>query len=388
MIMEIQNTTTGFAPARTNLHTLSTQWKSRPMDERFLNLDDLETAVARRTEYATTEVLKLNAVMPRTVADVTNSGIVLSTDTHEQVGMTNFSFGQLCSEVGAPASYLRDLPGPLAAANLQWGLAGVSRKRDDVAFYVDTDPLKDIPELRAVTSPRYGRIYDLEIVKAVKQLNAAQGERWVVPAASYADADPKRATTLYAGDRDCFIFLCDPSNPIEIPGQKKPSFRGFMVSNSEVGAGCFVLTTLLYETICDNRIIWGASQIGELRIRHTSGAPERFLRDAQPQLLNYANRAAGEEIERITRAQNIRLQSAKAANSSTYEDILGWVRETTGLSKSMVDDGIKFAKAEEGKADTIWDVVQGITASARTIANADNRLKVELAATKLLNRAA
>ncbi len=35
---------------------------------------------------------------------------------------THWSFGQLASLVGAPASYLRQLPAPLAGVNLQYGL--------------------------------------------------------------------------------------------------------------------------------------------------------------------------------------------------------------------------------------------------------------------------
>ncbi|EGG74991.1 hypothetical protein SXCC_04362 [Gluconacetobacter sp. SXCC-1] len=35
---------------------------------------------------------------------------------------THWSFGQMCSLVGAPSSYLRNLPAPLAAINLQHGL--------------------------------------------------------------------------------------------------------------------------------------------------------------------------------------------------------------------------------------------------------------------------
>jgi hypothetical protein len=38
------------------------------------------------------------------------------------VAPTHWAFGQLASIVGAPASYLRQLPAPLAGINLQYGL--------------------------------------------------------------------------------------------------------------------------------------------------------------------------------------------------------------------------------------------------------------------------
>src|SRR3546814_16426255 len=40
----------------------------------------------------------------------------------EPIAPTNWSFGQLSSLVGAPASYLRGLPAALAGINLQHGL--------------------------------------------------------------------------------------------------------------------------------------------------------------------------------------------------------------------------------------------------------------------------
>ena len=61
--------------------------------------------------------------------------------------------------VGAPAAYLRQLPAPLAAINLQYGLT------NDRAEQVKTLETEDgRTELRAVTGPDYGRIYDHELV--------------------------------------------------------------------------------------------------------------------------------------------------------------------------------------------------------------------------------
>jgi hypothetical protein len=57
-----------------------------------------------------------------------------------------------------------------------------------------------------------GRIWDSQVVAAVERVN--EDGRWQIPAASYQARNPKRATTLYASDRDVFIFLVDPNNPV------------------------------------------------------------------------------------------------------------------------------------------------------------------------------
>jgi hypothetical protein len=43
------------------------------------------------------------------------------------VAPTHWSFGQLASQVGAPAAYLRQLPAALAGINLQYGLTAKRR---------------------------------------------------------------------------------------------------------------------------------------------------------------------------------------------------------------------------------------------------------------------
>jgi hypothetical protein len=112
-------------------------------------------------------------------------------------------------------------------------------------------------EVRAVTSTSYGRIYDSEIADALVNLaGTGAGEmRWKVPGNmdwSRGTYNPNvdittDTTTLYASDRDLFVFLCDDRNPIEIGkldnGDPDMLFRGFYVRHSEVGASPLTLAT-------------------------------------------------------------------------------------------------------------------------------------------------
>ncbi|MDB5665536.1 MAG: hypothetical protein JWS11_2079 [Cypionkella sp.] len=80
-------------------------------------------------------------------------------------------------------------------------------------------------ELRAVTGPDYGRIHDNELVEAVRRIagNGTGDTRWKVPGVLdwstgvyNPDVEISRdTTTLYASDRDVFLFLVDDHNPIE-----------------------------------------------------------------------------------------------------------------------------------------------------------------------------
>ena len=133
---------------------------------------------------------------------------------------THWSFGQLCGLVGAPSGYLRELPAPLAGINMQHGLLN---HRAELIKTLETEDGR--VELRAVTGPDYGRIWDHELVSAVMRIagNGTGDTPWKVPGVldwatmthnPYVDVT-KETTTLYASDRDVFLFLVNDTHPIE-----------------------------------------------------------------------------------------------------------------------------------------------------------------------------
>src|SRR5271167_2620619 len=93
-----------------------------------------------------------------------------------------------------------------------------------------------------------------------------------------------------------FVFLADEENRIEIPNRRAGQFgsfaRGFFVGNSEVGKTSLFAGFFLFDYVCCNRIIWGADQYTEVRIRHTAGAPDRWLEEAIPVLTEYSEGSA------------------------------------------------------------------------------------------------
>lgn len=361
--MEVTNS----AVKNGNIYTVSNQWAGRPDDERMLDLYEMRDKVKARTGVSRSEITD-NKTLNIYAAEEGNA-LVISTPAGPHF-MTNWTFGQLCQAVHAPAGYMRQLPAPLVEANLNHGLKEADREENMI--YVNTET----KELRAMTSPTYGRIFDLSIVNSIIRMNEESSNRWVIPAASYQHQNPRRATTLYCSDRDIFIFLCDPKNPVVVNG--KELFRGFFTWNSEVGAKTWGFAQFLYNRVCDNRIIWGAENFQQMIIKHTSGAPERFAREGAPKLLEYANSSARQIEDKILRAQNIRLGKDK-------EEVTDFLRKmgfTQGLASSVIDT----AKDEEGDFRSAWDIAQGITAKARTIQHTDARVDLERMAGKVLDK--
>ena len=110
---------------------VSSEWFSRPDDERYLSLTELHDTVRRRAEHAQTRTVESRAVRVEASRDSAERLALLVPGRHEPIAPTHWSFGQLCGLVGAPSSYLRQLPAALAGINLQHGSAVPSRRADE-----------------------------------------------------------------------------------------------------------------------------------------------------------------------------------------------------------------------------------------------------------------
>ncbi len=366
----------------TTITRASKQWLSRPADERYLTLDDLYEAVCGRARESRVLTVPNRSLLARG-SEAAGGALTLEQEDVGILAPTHWSLGQLATLSHTPAKWIREVAGApagpaFAAHAVNLGLRHLAGP-EKVQLMSRWSETGGETELRCLVGPDYGRIYDYEVVKAVRELNS--DNRWRVPAASYSATNPLRATTLYASDRDVFIFLVDDRNPVsfEADGIRRDLFRGFMVWNSEVGSHRFGLMTFLYNFVCDNRIVWGARNVKEIEIRHTRNAPERFMREALPRLYAYAESSVQDVETSLERAAQ-----EKVAGSD--EAVLDFLR-SHDFTKREGERVIELAKSEEGGARTIWQLVQGGTALARAIPHADERVTLERRVSRLLKAA-
>jgi hypothetical protein len=361
-----------------NMDTINREWASRPADERFLTMEALhEYNVAKRARSVVADA----AVEHLRIRPDERFGMTVETPSGERGRLNNWSFGQLCARAHAPAGYLRTLPEELAAIPLQWSIENVVEDRDaKLLVRQNVNGENSLATVSAVTSPTYGRIYDAEMTGAIaKHLDLTQCK---APAASNASTNPKKPTTLYASDRDCFVCLVDDSHPIEVPGGNGADtlFRGFIARNSEVGSAAFDLFLFLYRYICDNRLIWGLQNEKHLKIRHTSGGPDRFLRQARPMLEEYVNASTRDEVQQIQAAQNKRLGEAK-------KDVSSWLK-ARGFTAAQSSKIAERAEELPGDARSAWNVMNAATELSHDIEFGDNRLAYERQTAKILDAVA
>ena len=375
---------------------INPQWATRPADQRFLSLEELREFVDGRTQELTEPVARFGQLSTIVAGSGATAHPALMSKRGMPVDFTHHSFGQLCSMIGAPASHLRKRSADLVARYLNECADAASDGTSKLLLlppavrYSGGNPADgpdyDAGQVRAFTSETYGRIWDLDVVDSVIRVN--EDGRWQVPASSYAAHDPKRATTLYAADSNVFIAMVDPEHPIEAgvtaDGEPDVMYRGFIAWNSEVGDRTFGLCTFLYRYICDNRLIWGASDVSQLLIRHTKNGPYRFEREAVPVLQQYAESSPLQLQHEIMSAKTEYLiDRTNGINSEdNVSEFRGWLK-TRGFSERAIDFTVDHV-IEADQGFTLWETVQGLTAYAHNIAYADARIDLERKASALL----
>lgn len=368
-----------------NLGIASHQWASRPDDERFLSLEDLlaytDSRRDRSDEFPNVPIIgNLDA---KYVAEGPLAGNLYTVSYGDSPAIfTNWSFSQYNSAIGGPdIRWLRDMPAPVAKMALNSSIE--YRQRVDgnsTVKLLATPPNGDDPAiLRSVTGPEYGRIWDADIVRAIMLINDRADGRWVVPgkiagggmADMYTEVS-KQSTTLYASDRDFWSFLVDEQHPVEVEGETY--FRGFIVSNSEVGDAKFNVLSFYLSKVCQNRTIWDAIGMKQFSIRHNSRAPRKFLESAIPAIAAFSNASTAGVVEHIT----------KAKHTTVAQDIAGAEKFLREQGFSQAESKVIPLLAERaqdigssGDPTTIWDLLAGSTAYAREFAHADSRVAFE-----------
>jgi len=358
------------------------QWANRPADQRFSSLADLHAAVTHHRDAAVEapdvelSSLRVIASSPDAVSGViTSDGGDLEPMIVGPEGVparfTHYSFGQICRRIGAPASYLRELPVGLVVANMNHGLPEVAPRENgegDTLLFAQNGSLV----LRAALSPSYTRIWNSDVTSRLIRLTEENPVWQPAPAAF----DGSRG--LYASDKDVFAFLVDNDRRIfeQLPGGGLS--RGFFVSNSEVGDASFRITTFLYEWICGNHRVWGVQGVKEIRIPHIGNADERAFGKIAVELRKYSDSSVADDEARISAQRSYIL-------GATKDEVLDAIFALDVPRKvgAKAYDVAVSSEDRYGDPHSVWAICGGLTEVARDLPNADERVALERKAGKV-----
>ncbi len=350
------------------------QWSTRPNDERFVSLEALHDATKG---YADTAREKDAVPVAQLRVENVDGDVQLMGKGGIPAQLTHWAFGQLSARIGAPASYLRELPATLAVQNMNHGLAHkVATDGPDgtvnLLFHQNGGLL-----LRALTSDKYKRIWNWEITDRLLDLQTRGWE----PARPDVRAIDDRLP-LYASDHDMFAFIRHADRAVREGTSGEYLQRGLIVENSEVGASKLRLTRFYYKEMCGNHIIWGASEVTEIALRHVGNIREQ-LQGWDATITKYLDSSTSDETAQIEKARTTRIGPDK---QSVLDTLFG---KKIGLTRKVLDSGYDATIPDmDGDPRTVWGIVQGITRYSQTVPYADDRTIIDRAAGKIIDLAA
>jgi len=369
----------------------SRQWQTRPADERFWTVEDLRVACAEYRQSAVTAPVNYRDLRTETQ----DGEVVLVGKTNQPAKLTHWAFGQIAQRAGAPSSYLRALPATLAVQNLNHGLKAHQEDGSGVLLMHKNGGML----VRAANGVDYARIWNDEIAERAMALTD-----WAPPPARPTHSSPARPAVqadidglptsihvgeligpagLYASDHDLFMFLIERNRVVEAKGTALS--RGIILWNSEVGAKSVGGMSFLFNHVCGNHIIWGASHVSTFRFRHVGDARERAFQSFRVELAQYAESSTSDEQAKIEKAMAFEL-------GATREDVLDTLvkvarRANLGVSKLALTAAVDTAEARVdryGSPRTAWAVANGMSENSQATPFADERMAMDQAAGKIM----
>jgi len=368
-----------------NMHTAASQYANRPKDERFGSVEALiehskrEREASRQTTY---NLKELTIVPTQANGDLYGQGSPTLTlaSPKGRANFTHWSFNQFARSIGAPASYLRTLPPSVAADAMNFGIQQTDAGTAMNLLLRAPKNGEALPTVRAGTSEKYARLWDVEIYEPLNDALLSKDSRWQLP----LTWEGPRAGA-YAGDRDSFLIVTNGGSIVNDPsaGANGAMFRGLMVRNSEVGGGAVSIEHILFRYICGNHILWGAVMDKRFRRRHFG---HNTRRDVLQHILwaaaNFAESSPGRD-EAIIR--NLISHEIATTEAGVVDEL-----KALGFTKDKAQAAYDACKQHEQSLSprSFWGLIQGATRVSQESGFQDERLQLDRLAAQLLKRGA
>jgi len=323
----------------------------RTPDECFSSLDSLFAHCKREKEESQTQWHEPYELTPRP-----EGGRLQLTSGSATRRMNDWSFQQLCR-----------------LANVQKDT--VNRLSPDTASRVlvetlprDGKPLQVYGSeglIRSMHGVTYTRLHNADVLSTV--IEWAEGFTPPQPGVT-------GGTGLYCGEQDLFCFLIDPTGWIEIGDQTFAP--GFFVWNSEVGRRTVGIQGFWFQAVCQNHIVWDATDVTEFSRKHTSqvGMAIEGIRAVIHQLVQKRD-SRREDFHRIMK------RAMEVSLGEKEEDALKALTHH-GFNRALAQEALKLAQEQGGF--TIFSVVDALTRLAQRDQYAGTRAEADAKAGQLL----
>ena len=326
---------------------------ARPDDERFASLTDLWTYCHRQKEQSTDRWLPPTSLKPQ--ADDSYLRLALGSDG--AFALNHWSFSQLCIKCGVASDTINRLSPDTASRALRETMPD------------GTKPLQVLTtgtSIRSIHGVAYSRLWSADLVTMLREFAVD----FQPPPTGF-----NGATGLYAGEQDLFCFLIDPTGWAEISGEAFAP--GFFVWNSEVGKASVGISTFWFQGVCQNHLVWNATEIVEFTRKHTGNVHESLgeIRRIVEALVEKRDERRDGFVALMKKA----MATTLGADAEEVEKLLA----KSGFNRALAAKAVALAH-ETGSRFTIFTVIDALTRLARELPNASDRTAADEKASKLL----
>jgi hypothetical protein len=175
------------------------------------------------------------------------------------------------------------------------------------------------------------------------------------------------STGLYCGEQDLFAFMIDPTGWADINGEAFAP--GFFVWNSEVGRRSLGIQTFWFQRVCQNHIVWDATEIVEFSRKHTSN-----VRDGLNEIRRIVETLVARRDQRRDSFTSV-MKKAMVERLGNDADEVTQALSAKSIPRQLIKDALKIAQQQGGF--TIYSLVDALTKLSQKVRYAGDRTKLD-----------
>lgn len=223
--------------------------------------------------------------------------------------------------------------------------------------------------VRSLHGVSYTRLWDVDLVTTLREF-------------AVDFQPPQKAITggtgLYAGEQDVFAFLIDPTGWAEIGGEAFAP--GFFVWNSEVGKRSVGISTFWFQAVCQNHIVWDATEVTEFTRKHTASVHDSLGEIRR--MIEALVQKRDERKDGFVKLMKKAMETTLGQDADEVEKVLA----KQGITKSLAKRALEIAM-EKGRF-TVWCILDALTRLTQELENAGDRTEADQKVSRLLALAA
>ncbi len=264
--------------------------------------------------------------------------------------LNDWSFSQLCRMAGVN----RDTINRLSHKTASSALAETLPRSEKPIQFLTLDE-----QVRSIHGASYTRLWNVELLDLVKEF----ASDFSPPQTAMDEV----STGLYCGEQDMFAFMIDPLGWAEIDGEDFAP--GFFLWNSEVGRRSLGIQTFWFQRICQNHIVWDATEVIEFTRKHTAN-----VRDGLDEIRRIIEKLVARRDERRDGFVNVIRKAMIEKLGHDAEDVVKQLAQH-GLPRGLIAESLRIAEQKGGF--TIFSLVDALTRLSQEVRLVGDRTELD-----------